>query len=246
MHDRPSGDRSVVSRRSPGPAIAESGGRRLGTGPPLPTGAPTTWPERSTYRWLTPSPCRGPDLGHRQDPHASRPASSPRSRRAPSSAGRRHHRAGHRQRRQGASARASTSSRSPSTSRSGCTPPGKIPGSFFRREGRPDRARHPHLPPHRPPAAPVVPRGFRNETQVVATVLGADLENPHDVARHQRRLGRAHALGHPVRRPDRRRAPRLQPGRHVDPAPDLRGGRRVAPSSSSSPAASSTTATSPS
>ena len=38
-------------------------------------------------------------------------------------------------------ARASTSSRSPSTSRSACTPPGKIPGSFFRREGKaPDQA----------------------------------------------------------------------------------------------------------
>ena len=30
---------------------------------------------------------------------------------------------------------------------------GKIPGSFFRREGRPERHRHPHLPAHRPAAA---------------------------------------------------------------------------------------------
>ncbi|MGH9077439.1 MAG: polyribonucleotide nucleotidyltransferase [Acidimicrobiales bacterium] len=58
---------------------------------------------------------------------------------------------------------------------------GKIPGSFFRREGRPsdtavltarliDR-------PLRPSFAP----GYRNETQVVITVLGADQQNPHDV-----------------------------------------------------------------
>ena len=58
---------------------------------------------------------------------------------------------------------------------------GKIPGSFFRREGRPtdqailtcrliDR-------PLRPSFAP----GFRNETQVVGTIVGADQENPHDV-----------------------------------------------------------------
>src|SRR5256885_1391451 len=58
---------------------------------------------------------------------------------------------------------------------------GKIPGSFFRREGRPsdqailtcrliDR-------PLRPSFAP----GYRNETQVVGTVMGADQENPHDV-----------------------------------------------------------------
>src|SRR3954470_9177998 len=59
---------------------------------------------------------------------------------------------------------------------------GKIPGSFFRREGRPgeqailtcrltDRSLRPSFP-----------EGFRNEVQVVATILGADMENPHDVA----------------------------------------------------------------
>ena len=58
---------------------------------------------------------------------------------------------------------------------------GRIPGSFFRREGRPttegilagrltDR-----------PIRPLFPKGFRNEVQVVATVLSADQENPPDV-----------------------------------------------------------------
>jgi polyribonucleotide nucleotidyltransferase len=58
---------------------------------------------------------------------------------------------------------------------------GKIPGSFFRREGRPsdnavlvcrliDR-----------PLRPSFPAGYRNETQVVITVLGADQSNPYDI-----------------------------------------------------------------
>src|SRR4029079_967294 len=32
------------------------------------------------------------------------------------------------------------------------------------------------------PLRPSFPEGFRNEVQVIATILGADLENPHDVA----------------------------------------------------------------
>ncbi len=58
---------------------------------------------------------------------------------------------------------------------------GKIPGSFFRKEGRPsdnavlvcrliDR-----------PLRPSFPKGYRNETQVVITVMGADQVNPYDV-----------------------------------------------------------------
>ncbi|MBI4311404.1 MAG: polyribonucleotide nucleotidyltransferase [Chloroflexi bacterium] len=58
---------------------------------------------------------------------------------------------------------------------------GKIPGSFFRREGRPpenailssrltDRC-----------LRPLFPKGFRNEVQVIATVLSADQENLPEV-----------------------------------------------------------------
>ena len=58
---------------------------------------------------------------------------------------------------------------------------GKIPGNFFRREGRPsteavltdrliDR-----------PLRPLFPKGFRNEVQVIITPLSADLENPLDL-----------------------------------------------------------------
>jgi polyribonucleotide nucleotidyltransferase len=59
---------------------------------------------------------------------------------------------------------------------------GKIPGSFFRREGRPgEQAILPCRLTDRP-LRPSFPDGFRNEVQVIATILGADLENPHDVA----------------------------------------------------------------
>src|SRR5918995_4070996 len=58
---------------------------------------------------------------------------------------------------------------------------GKIPGSFMRREGRPstdailagrmtDRA-----------LRPLFPKGFRNDVQIIVTVLSADMENDPDV-----------------------------------------------------------------
>jgi polyribonucleotide nucleotidyltransferase len=58
---------------------------------------------------------------------------------------------------------------------------GKIPGSFPRREGRPstdailagrmtDRA-----------LQPLFPKGFRNDVQIIVTVLSADMENDPDV-----------------------------------------------------------------
>jgi polyribonucleotide nucleotidyltransferase len=58
---------------------------------------------------------------------------------------------------------------------------GKIPGSFFRREGRPtDQAILTCRLIDRP-LRPSFADGYRNETQVVATIIGADRENPHDV-----------------------------------------------------------------
>jgi polyribonucleotide nucleotidyltransferase len=59
---------------------------------------------------------------------------------------------------------------------------GKIPGSFFRREGRPGE--HAILTARLTdrPLRPSFPDDFRNEVQVIATILGVDLENPHDVA----------------------------------------------------------------
>src|SRR5918995_1798615 len=58
---------------------------------------------------------------------------------------------------------------------------GKIPGSFFRREGRPteDAVLTCRLTDR--PLRPSFAEGYRNETQIVTTVIGADQENPHDV-----------------------------------------------------------------
>jgi polyribonucleotide nucleotidyltransferase len=58
---------------------------------------------------------------------------------------------------------------------------GKIPGSFFRREGRPSDAAILTCRLIDRPLRPSFAEGYRNETQVVGTILGADLENPHDV-----------------------------------------------------------------
>src|ERR1700683_737122 len=59
---------------------------------------------------------------------------------------------------------------------------GKIPGSFFRREGRPGEQAVLTCRLTDRPLRPSFPDGFRNEVQVIATILGADLENPHDIA----------------------------------------------------------------
>ncbi|MCB0968018.1 MAG: polyribonucleotide nucleotidyltransferase, partial [Ilumatobacter sp.] len=58
---------------------------------------------------------------------------------------------------------------------------GKIPGSFFRREGRPTEEAILTCRLTDRPLRPSFPDGFRNETQIVTTVLGADQENQHDV-----------------------------------------------------------------
>ena len=58
---------------------------------------------------------------------------------------------------------------------------GKVPGSFFRREGRPTEAAILTCRLTDRPLRPAFADGFRNETQVVSTIIGADQENPHDV-----------------------------------------------------------------
>jgi polyribonucleotide nucleotidyltransferase len=58
---------------------------------------------------------------------------------------------------------------------------GKIPGSFFRREGRASDQAILTCRLIDRPLRPSFPEGFRNEVHVVGTILGADQENPHDV-----------------------------------------------------------------
>ena len=58
---------------------------------------------------------------------------------------------------------------------------GKIPGSFFRREGRPST--HATLIARLTdrPIRPLFPKGFRNEVQIVITPFSVDQDNPFDI-----------------------------------------------------------------
>src|SRR5690606_20735444 len=58
---------------------------------------------------------------------------------------------------------------------------GRIPGSFFRREGRPTDLAILTCRLIDRPLRPSFAEGFRHETQVVVTVMGVDGENPYDV-----------------------------------------------------------------
>src|SRR5580700_7016900 len=58
---------------------------------------------------------------------------------------------------------------------------GKIPGGFFKREGRPSEREILISRLIDRPLRPLFPEGWRNETQIVAMVLSADSENDPDV-----------------------------------------------------------------
>src|SRR5258705_13834715 len=58
---------------------------------------------------------------------------------------------------------------------------GKIPGGFFKREGRPTERAILTARMIDRPARPLWPKGYRNEVQCIATVLSADMITPHDI-----------------------------------------------------------------
>ncbi len=58
---------------------------------------------------------------------------------------------------------------------------GKIPGGFFKREGRPTERAILTARMIDRPVRPLWPKGYRNETQCVATVFSADMVVPHDI-----------------------------------------------------------------
>ena len=58
---------------------------------------------------------------------------------------------------------------------------GKIPGGFFKREGRPTERAILTARMIDRPIRPLWPKGFRNEVQVICTVLSADMVTPHDI-----------------------------------------------------------------
>ncbi|MGH2829511.1 MAG: polyribonucleotide nucleotidyltransferase, partial [Actinomycetota bacterium] len=58
---------------------------------------------------------------------------------------------------------------------------GQIPGSFFRREGRPSEGAILNARLIDRPLRPSFPKGFRNEVHVIVTILSADMQNQPDV-----------------------------------------------------------------
>ena len=58
---------------------------------------------------------------------------------------------------------------------------GKVPGGYFKREGRPSEKETLVSRLIDRPIRPLFVKGFKNETQVIATVLSHDLENDPDV-----------------------------------------------------------------
>ena len=97
---------------------------------------------------------------------------------------------------------------------------GKIPGSFFRREGRPGETAILTARLIDRPLRPTFADGYRDEVQVVITVLGSDGENPYDIPAMNHLPG-----GPAVRRPCGLRAGRAH-RRAVDRQPHVRRDRR--------------------
>ena len=58
---------------------------------------------------------------------------------------------------------------------------GKIPGGFFKREGRPTERAILTARMIDRPIRPLWPKGYRNEVQCIATVLSADMVTSHDI-----------------------------------------------------------------
>ena len=58
---------------------------------------------------------------------------------------------------------------------------GRIPGGYFKREGRPTERETLISRLIDRPIRPLFPEGYRNETQVIVTVLSHDLENDPDI-----------------------------------------------------------------
>ena len=110
---------------------------------------------------------------------------------------------------------------------------GRIPGGFFKREGRPSEKETLTSRLIDRPIRPLFPEGFFNEVQVVATVISLNPDIDSDIPAL---LGASAALalvGCAVPGPDRRRESRLQ-GRPVPAQPDQHATQGFASSTSSS------------
>ena len=90
---------------------------------------------------------------------------------------------------------------------------GKIPGGFPRREGRASNDGITRHAPHRPATAPALPKGFRQEVQIVGMTLSADRENQPDTLLTIRRQRRPDDQRHPLRAAPCQLGPRNPPQR---------------------------------
>ena len=113
---------------------------------------------------------------------------------------------------------------------------GKIPGSFFRREGRPSEDAILTCRLTDRPLRPSFKKGLRNEVQIVSTVMALDPDHLYDVLAINGAAAVGAAVRPAVHRPGRRHPRRLR-RRRVDRLPepqrarggDLRHGRRRPP-----------------
>ena len=105
---------------------------------------------------------------------------------------------------------------------------GRIPGGFFKREGKPSEKEVLTSRCIDRPIRPLFPAGLASRVaNHRARAVGRRELRPRR-ARHQRRLGGACALEHPVPEDDRRR-PRRPGGRAVHHQPDLRAAEEKPP-----------------
>ena len=92
---------------------------------------------------------------------------------------------------------------------------GRIPGSFFRREGRPGTDAILTCRLIDRPLRPSFVDGLRNEIQIVITVMSLNPQDPYDVVAINAASASTQIAGPAVQRPDRRRPRRAdRRGRH--------------------------------
>ena len=103
---------------------------------------------------------------------------------------------------------------------------GRIPGGFFKREGRPDEKETLTCRLIDRPLRPLFPKSFRNEIQIINLVISADDENDPDMLALVGSSAAMALSGIPFSAPDRRGAG--GPGRRqARGQPDLQAARRL-------------------
>ena len=105
---------------------------------------------------------------------------------------------------------------------------GKIPGGYFKREGRPTEKETLTSRLIDRPIRPLFMEGFKHETQVVVTVLSHDMENDPDIVGMVAASAALDAVRPALPRPDRRRPGRRRQRPVRAQSHDRRDGRKRA------------------